>query len=158
MHRLWNGMPAAKPDDIIISQAGEKGEGVFATNAIFKGMIICEYVGKLISEHDSKALGAGLWPPPVEQVTPKGNFSMFFKTLDGKRWCLDAVDSDGPGRKINHSIKCQNVRPIVLRKNRGSKPEVYFKALRDVEPGEELLYDYGEFCHEAVSSNPWLAT
>ena len=150
-------MPCAKPEDIEISTAGEKGEGVFVKNPINQGDIICEYLGHLISQADSTALRTGRWPPPVEQVTERGNFSMFFKTLDGKRWCLDAVDSDGPGRKINHSIEKQNVKPVVLKQS-GCKPQVFFKALRDLRPGEELLYEYRDYCSEAVQSNPWLAS
>lgn len=139
-------------DSVEVQPAEEKGEGTFAIKMIPKGSRICEYEGQLIK--DPKIKGER-WPPNIENWTSEGNFSFFFKTADGRKWCIDANASSGPGRKINHSKREQNVKPVVDES--GEWPKVCFVAVRDIEPGQELFYDYQENERETVRQNPWLA-
>ena len=60
------------------------------------------------------------------------------------------------GRLLNHSKKNSNVVTKVMEVD--GDPYLCLVASRDVEPGEELLYDYGERRDDVVKAMPWLAT
>jgi len=72
----------------------------------------------------------------------------------------------GMGRLINHSRKKANVFPRVEKcvnndgmaggNGDGKIPRLIFYAGRDIEPDEELLYDYGDYSHQGLKENPWL--
>lgn len=69
---------------------------------------------------------------------------------------IDATAEDGRmGRLINHSAIQANVIPKVVEV-KAAKVSLYCKALRDIECGEELMYDYGERNIDIVKANPWL--
>ena len=95
------------------------GLGLFAVSPIPKGACVIEYTGVPITAEERE----------------KSNSLYLFeinsrKTIDGSpRW--------NTARYINHSCKpnCE----IEIYKNR-----VWIFALRDIKPGEELGYDYGE--------------
>jgi SET domain-containing protein len=58
------------------------------------------------------------------------------------------VDSEDPSysiwtRYLNHG-STPNVRVKSVERGRNGRPRVWFVATRDVEPGDELLWDYGE--------------
>ncbi|KAI6229702.1 [Histone H4]-lysine(20) N-methyltransferase [Aphelenchoides fujianensis] len=55
---------------------------------------------------------------------------------------------------LNHSVLKPNLRPKVL--DFGHFVCVGLFALRDIEKGEELLYDYGDRSQITVECNPWL--
>ena len=38
------------------------------------------------------------------------------------------------------------------------RPRIILIAKDDIEPGTELLYDYGDRSEESLAVNPWLAT
>lgn len=121
------------------------------------GTWICEYPGKLSQRRGSKR--------PPENWTPEGNFAMFFPVKDEKErtmwFCRDANDADfqGVGSKINHPSRAEgekpNVKPVPIMSY--TPPRVFIKALCDILPGEELLYNYGETDKEAIKDNPFLA-
>lgn len=68
---------------------------------------------------------------------------------------MDAYLSHGKARFINHGKgKLANVKPI-LDEN-GKTPQILFKAIRDILPNEELLYDYGERDREILKEFPFL--
>lgn len=77
-------------------------------------------------------------------------------TLHDNSFCsVDATKDDGRlGRLINHSKKTPNVVPQVLELN--NAPHVYFSALVDIEPGQEILYDYGDRSQKSIDEHPWL--
>lgn len=58
------------------------------------------------------------------------------------------------GRLINHSVTQANIIPKVLEL--AGKVHLYFRALRDIGIGEELLYNYGERDSSIINANPWL--
>lgn len=142
--------------NLVVQPAGQKGYGAFAGEDIEKNAVVCEYVGKLISEDDIDKSVRKKFPPNIEDwTTSKSCFAFFFKTMDGKSWCIDAADADGPGRMINHSSKNFNLRPCVNESEK-SHPRLFFKASRDIKSGEELCYDYGERDKSIVDDHPWL--
>lgn len=85
-----------------------------------------------------------------------GSYMYFFKYQE-RRMCVDATaETPFKGRLLNHSILRPNLRPKVL--DFGSFICVGLFALRDIEIGEELLYDYGDRSSTTVERNPWLLT
>ena len=84
----------------------------------------------------------------------KGSYMLYFKH-DSKRLAIDATKEDKTfGRLINHA-KDANVSMKVVSVAR--KPSVVFIALKSIEPGDEIQYDYGERRKAVVEANPWLA-
>jgi len=100
----------------------QTGLGLFATKPIKRAGYIATYRGRLLPTEEAdrrEARGA------------KYMFSLNSKrTIDGSpRWNL--------ARYINHS--CQpNAKPV------GRKGGIVIVALRRIEPGEEITYDYGQ--------------
>ena len=69
---------------------------------------------------------------------------------------IDATTETGRlGRLVNHSRLSPNLQTkvVVFRE----KPRLILIARRDIEPGEELLYDYGDRSKESLEAHPWLA-
>jgi histone-lysine N-methyltransferase SETD8 len=55
---------------------------------------------------------------------------------------------------VNHSKRVPNVLLKVFIID--GVPRLCLMALRNIDIGEELLYDYGERRKEVLDSNPWL--
>lgn len=84
---------------------------------------------------------------------------MYYFEWKNEKYCVDATldrTNKRLGRLINHSRKIPNCRTRIFEYNKN--PHLIFVALRDVDPGEELLYDYGETDRHTIEANPWLAT
>jgi hypothetical protein len=122
--------------------------------SIEKDDYVCEYRGILLSS-PKNGKPSKKFPPKLEDWTTEGNFSMFFRTLNGNVWCIDAANSTGPGRKMNHCPNGGNVAPKLIECH-GKLPEVWFRATKDIEKGDELLYNYNETDPEMIASFPWL--
>ncbi|XP_052123655.1 N-lysine methyltransferase KMT5A-like [Frankliniella occidentalis] len=122
----------------------DKGRGVVATRHFPRGRLLLQYKGELLSKRQ------GL---QREQDLPEesGSFLYFFP-FKGKQYCIDASAETGDlGRLVNHSRSTPNVIPRAL-----PGPIIVFEALRDIEPGQELLFDYGERRSEFLLKFPWL--
>lgn len=59
------------------------------------------------------------------------------------------------GRLVNHSRTAPNLRAEVAVDGDG-KPRVLLVASKAIQPGDELLWDYGDRHRAAVDANPWL--
>ena len=94
------------------------GLGLFAGRAIPKGACVIEYTGKLLTREEYLV----------------SNSRYLFDIGPGKT--LDGSPRSNRARYINHSC-APNCEPTVSRRR------VFIHALRDIEPGEELAYDYG---------------
>ena len=95
------------------------GLGMFAGERIPKDACIIEYVGRQI--------------PEEEKFTSKSRYLFEVNskiTLDGK----PKINKAG---YINHSCK-PNAEPIIHNKR------IFIFATRTIQPGEEIVYDYGE--------------
>ena len=119
-----------KPGDFDLAvRRARSGLGLFAKGPIPKGACVIEYTGKLLNRKEYLASNSRyLW-----DIGPG-------KTLDGS-------PRSNRARYINHS--CQpNCEPNV------HKRRVYISALRDIEAGEELSYDYGtDYFDEYIGKN-----
>lgn len=68
---------------------------------------------------------------------------------------IDATkETDRLGRLVNHCKKGNlKTRTFLLQ----GSPHLILVACRDIQPGEELSYDYGDRRKAALDSHPWLA-
>ncbi len=101
------------------------GRGVFAARRIRKGTRIMEYLGDRISHAAADAR--------YDDHDPNDNHTFLF--IVDKHTVIDAGVGGNEARYINHS--CDGNCESVIQKSR-----VYIEAVRTIQPGEELGYDY----------------
>ena len=97
------------------------GLGLFATKPIKRGVYIATYRGRRLTTEEAdrrEARGA------------KYQFEI------NKRWTIDGSPRWNVARYINHSCR-PNAKPV------GRRGGIVIVALRRIEPGEEITYDYG---------------
>jgi uncharacterized protein len=101
------------------------GYGVFAARRIRKGTTILEYLGERISHSEADAR--------YEDKDPKDNHTFLF-TVDAKT-VIDAGVNGNAARYVNHGCdpNCQST---------AEKKRIFIEAVRTIQPGEELAYDY----------------
>ncbi|XP_067277872.1 histone-lysine N-methyltransferase set-1-like isoform X3 [Pseudorasbora parva] len=117
-----------------------KGRGVFARMSIDKGCFILEYRGELLSQEESQTR--------QNIYTDSENAFLFDFNWGGRQWCIDASEEDGSlGRLVNDNHKTPNckVKKIVIE----GKPHLCLFSVKDIAPGEELTYNYGD------ANPPW---
>ncbi|KAF7689308.1 SET domain-containing protein 5-like, partial [Silurus meridionalis] len=111
------------------------GRGVFAVTDFTKGSFVLEYRGELISCQESQRRQR-LYHNSLKAF-------MFDFIWHGNFWTIDAARDDGTlGRLVNDDhIKpnCKMKRILVE-----GKPHLCLFALRDIIPGEEITYNYGD--------------
>jgi hypothetical protein len=98
------------------------GLGLFATKPIRKGSKIIRYFGPLLDSKNKKH----------EDIENKYLFE-----LNG-RWTIDGSVRKNIARYINHACKPNAESDVSARKRR-----VVIRAIKNIEPGEEINYDYG---------------
>lgn len=111
------------------------GRGVFATRLIAEGTRIIEYKGERISAEEA------LRRHGRDPDNPHHTF--FFSLEDGR-----LIDGDAGGnnaRWINHACE-----PNCEAQEENGRVFIY--AVRDIQPGEELAYDYGLIIEERHTS------
>lgn len=125
-----------------------KGRGVFSTRCFQKGEYVVEYHGDLLEITDAKSREAEYAQDPLT-----GCYMYYFQYLS-KTYCVDATRETGrKGRLINHS-KTGNCQTKLHDIN--GDPHLILVASRDVDEGEELLYDYGDRSKASIAAHPWL--
>jgi len=108
-----------------VRESGVHGKGVYAAQPIKEGDTVLEYKGEIITWR--KALARH----PHDPGQP--NHTFYFHLDDGH--VIDAKYNGNTARWINHSCD-----PNLEAVQNGDR--VFLKALRDIDPGEELFYDY----------------
>jgi hypothetical protein len=98
------------------------GLGLFATKPIKKGTRIIRYFGPIL---DSKK----------KEEDAIENKYLFELT---NRWTIDGSLRENVARYINHAC-----RPNAESDVRPRKRKVFIRAIKNIEPGEEINYDYG---------------
>uniref|UniRef100_A0A452EGG8 [histone H4]-lysine(20) N-methyltransferase n=1 Tax=Capra hircus TaxID=9925 RepID=A0A452EGG8_CAPHI len=125
-----------------------KGRGVIATKQFSRGEFVVEYHGDLIEITDAKKREA-----LYAQDPSTGCYMYYFQYLS-KTYCVDATrETNRLGRLINHS-KCGNCQTKLH--DIDGVPHLILIASRDIEAGEELLYDYGDRSRASIEAYPWL--
>ncbi|XP_073416803.1 uncharacterized protein [Dendrobates tinctorius] len=128
---------------LVITNDRSKGEGLHTTCAFTKGDIICDYHGVLKEGDEAEKLQA---------TVRQHECYMFFFNIGEKVWCFDSREAPCSchphmastfGRKINHSQKNYNVKPVLKYIIDDNTPSMLFVANCNIKPGAELLFDYG---------------
>lgn len=115
-------MPAIPPTKPYRIGRSKTGLGLFATKPIKKGTKIIRYFGPLL---DSKKADE-------DAIENKYLFEL------DKRWTIDGSIRENVARYINHSCKPNAESDVKPRKKK-----IFIRAIKDIEPGEEINYDYG---------------
>lgn len=114
-------------------QSSIHGNGVFAIAPIAKGERIVRYKGKLRTHAEvDEEYGA---------IDENGHTFLFTLNDD---YVIDANVDGSVARWINHSC-APNCEAVLEENGKGKshKDKIYIEAIRDIEPGEELSYNYG---------------
>jgi uncharacterized protein len=101
------------------------GYGVFASRRIRKGTTVIEYLGDRLSHDEADTR--------YEDKLETDNHTFLF-TVDSKI-VIDAGRNGNEARFINHGCD-PNCESVVERKR------VFINAIRTIQPGDELAYDY----------------
>ncbi|GAB1599099.1 N-lysine methyltransferase KMT5A-A-like [Argonauta hians] len=125
-----------------------KGRGVIATRSFKKGEFVVEYAGDLLSYPAAKDRER------IYASDPGFGCYMYYFVYNSKHYCVDATDESGRlGRLINHSRSGNCQTKLVGIKGR---PYLILVASRNIDEGEELLYDYGDRSKASLAAHPWL--
>lgn len=115
-----------------ILDSGIHGRGLFARKFIPKDSWIVQYVGEKVSKQESERRSGLL----LEQTRFGGGARVFTFVLNDE-WDIDGGFEYNDARLINHSCD-PNVEAQIWKKK-----EIWIVALRDIQRGEELFYNYG---------------
>ncbi|RZN05051.1 SET domain-containing protein-lysine N-methyltransferase [Bradyrhizobium genosp. SA-3] len=115
-------MPAISSNKPYRVGRSKTGLGLFATKPIKKGTRIIRYFGPIL---DSRI-------PAHDEIENKYLFE-----LNG-RWTIDGSVRKNFARYINHSC-----RPNAESDVRPRERKVFIRAIKNIEPGDEINYDYG---------------
>ena len=120
--------PPTRPNGrrVQVRRSGVHGKGVFALQPIRAGETVIEYVGERITWKEA------LRRHPHDPSQP--NHTFYFHIDD--QHVIDANVGGNAARWINHA--CDTNCEADEQDGR-----VFIKAVRDIQPGEELFYDYG---------------
>ncbi len=115
----------------VVRRSRIHNKGMFARRAIASGERIIEYLGEKITKAESNRRGLARH----ETAQQDGSASVYIFELN-KRYDIDGDVPWNPAKYANHSCEpnceVENIRG-----------RLWMIALRDIEKGEELTYDYG---------------
>ncbi|KAK0418275.1 hypothetical protein QR680_013471 [Steinernema hermaphroditum] len=127
-----------------------KGRGIRSLKTFKRNDFVVEYKGEQVSIYTARRR-----EKQYAQDSSIGSYMYFFKHKD-VQYCIDATDeSPYKGRLINHSALKPNLKTKAVTFPDGSV-HLLLVARRDIEVGEELLYDYGDRTPCNIANNPWL--
>jgi uncharacterized protein len=115
-------MPAIPQNKPYRVGRSKTGLGLFATKPIKKGAKIIRYFGPLLDSKKKKD----------DAIENKYLFEL------NNRWTIDGSVRKNVARYINHAC-----RPNAESDVKPRKRKVIIRAIKDIEPGEEINYDYG---------------
>ena len=115
-------MPAISPKKPYRVGRSRTGLGLFATKPIKKGAKIVRYFGPLLDSRKKKD----------DAIENKYLFEL------NNRWTIDGSVRKNIARYINHACKPNAESDVSPRKRK-----VVIRAIKNIDPGEEINYDYG---------------
>jgi uncharacterized protein len=118
-------MSATRPQMFRVRRSRVHGLGAFATRRIRKGTRIVEYLGERVSHKEADRR--------YEAKTSDDNHTFLF--IVDRGIVIDAGVNGNDARFINHGCdpNCESVT---------EDRRVFIEAIRTIQPGEELKYDY----------------
>lgn len=129
------------PAALRLGRSSLHGHGLFARQAIPRGTRIIEYVGKRITKAEAEREEERR----LRRLAGGGDGAVYIFELN-RRHDIDGRVPWNPARRINHSCE-PNCEVEVVRGH------IWISALRDLQPGEELTYDYS-FDYDAWRDHP----
>ena len=114
-----------------VCESGIHNRGLFANKRIKENALVVEYIGEKISKKESERRGI----ERMEEARRDGGGLVYIFELN-KRFDIDGNVPENDARLINHSCS-PNCEARVI------KGQIWIVALEDIEPGDELTYDYG---------------
>ena len=126
--KMWE---RAQSDLCEVRNSEIHGRGVYSTQFIPKDEKIIEYIGEIIDKEESDQRGNA----QHEHAQKTGDAAVYIFTLS-KKYDLDGNVPWNIARLINHS--CEPNCEAWIDDDR-----IFIHALRDIELGEELCFDYG---------------
>jgi uncharacterized protein len=121
---------------IQVRDSSVHGRGVFATRRIEKGERIMEYLGERVSHEEADR----------RYENKEENDSHTFLFIVDSKTVIDAGVEGNDARYFNHSCN-PNCESVV------EKRRVFIEAIRTIEPGEEMTYDYQIYKEEGDPEN-----
>ena len=115
-------MPEISPKKPYRVGRSRTGLGLFATKKIKKGTKIIRYFGPLLDSRKKKD----------DAIENKYLFEL------NNRWTIDGSVRKNVARYINHACKPNAESDVKPRKRK-----VFIRAIKNIEPGDEINYDYG---------------
>ena len=115
-------MPATPPNKPYRVGRSRTGLGLFATKPIKKGTKIVRYFGPLLDSQKKKD----------DAIENKYLFELT------NRWTIDGSVRKNIARYINHACRPNAESDVHPRKRK-----VMIRAIKNIEPGDEINYDYG---------------
>ena len=115
-------MPTISPKKPYRVGRSRTGLGLFATKRIKKGTKIVRYFGPLLDCKKKKE----------DAIENKYLFEL------NNRWTIDGSVRENVARYINHGCKPNAESDVKPRKRK-----VFIRAIKNIEPGDEINYDYG---------------
>jgi uncharacterized protein len=115
-------MPAISSNKPYRVGRSRTGLGLFATQPIKKGTRIIRYFGPLLDSRKKKD----------DAIENKYLFEL------NNRWTIDGSVRENVARYINHACKPNAESDVKPRKRK-----VFIRAIKNIEAGEEINYDYG---------------
>ncbi|XP_034551062.1 histone-lysine N-methyltransferase, H3 lysine-36 specific-like isoform X3 [Notolabrus celidotus] len=115
-----------------------KGRGVFATEPIEQGSFVLEYRGEFISVEECRS----------RHYSETQSTFLYEFDWQKRQWCIDASKEDGSlGRLVNDNHTSPNciMKKVIVN----NKPHLCLFAVKNIEIGSELDYNYGD------SKWPW---
>ena len=149
MRNLEQAILEERSEGLKVAHFEGKGRGIIADRRFQRGEFVIEYVGDLISTTE-----AAEREKRYALDENAGCYMYYFKHKN-QQYCIDATEDTGKlGRLVNHSRNGNLMTKVVVVKQ---KPHLVLIAKDDIEPGEELCYDYGDRSKESLLHHPWLA-
>jgi SET domain-containing protein len=116
---------AALPLLVVVRRSKIQGRGVYAARVIREGKRIIEYTGLLITNEEADA--------QCDDEGMRRHHTFLFGVDD--EFTVDGANGGNEARFINHSCE-PNCESVIEGRH------VFIDALRDIEAGEEIAYDY----------------
>lgn len=115
----------------------KRGWGVVTLEAVRRGSFVCEYAGEVIGFEEAQRR-------QLSQTPEDNNYIIAVQEHGGSRSVgvtfVDPVTVGNVGRFLNHS--CQPNLIMVPVRVHSVVPRLALFSSRDIEPGEELTFDY----------------
>lgn len=122
-----------------IFETVDKGFGLRAQSSIPQNCFVCEYAGEILTKEEARRRAKSLRSDDANYILVVREFIEDGKPL---QTIIDPTYKGNLGRFINHSCE-PNLFKVPVRVH-NEIPKVALFALRDIAPGEELTYSYGE--------------